>query len=364
MTPLQQRLTGARDRFLQNWEATHRATVERRLKRRLARRRMARRLVPAAALMTTVAMALLLRRPPSMPRHASAPASGLAATTGEAPGLVRFGDRATAHLRDAASEVSAEQSPAGGWQIRLRAGGARFRVIHDPSHPFVVLAGELRIEDLGTDFMVEHLERGVRVAVYEGRVRAISHEQSVQLGAGDAWLFPAADVAPALPTQRSLNDAPTPLVRRSTWRKLALAGKYDQAYPALLDEEPSLSLTRDEDLLLAANAARLSGHARQAEMLLRRALAHRGDGAQATVVAFTLGRLLLEQLERPAEAAEIFERVVRMDPRGQLGEHALAREVEAWVAVGDTTRAHEAAQRYLRQFPHGAHIDLLAADAN
>ena len=89
MTPLQQRLTGARDRFLHNWEATHRTTVERRLKRSLARRRMARRSIPAAALLATFAIALLLRRPAATPLHASVPSSGLARLGVEAPNEMR-----------------------------------------------------------------------------------------------------------------------------------------------------------------------------------------------------------------------------------------------------------------------------------
>ena len=39
----------------------------------------------------------------------------------------------------------------------LRAGGARFSVPHDPDRPFIVAAGDVTIEDLGTTFTVRYL---------------------------------------------------------------------------------------------------------------------------------------------------------------------------------------------------------------
>lgn len=52
-------------------------------------------------------------------------------------------------------------------------GKARFRVRHSESHPFILHHGELRIEDLGTEFMVDARTGNdtVFVEVYEGKVR-------------------------------------------------------------------------------------------------------------------------------------------------------------------------------------------------
>jgi ferric-dicitrate binding protein FerR (iron transport regulator) len=53
----------------------------------------------------------------------------------------------------------------------LRAGAARFFVPHDTKHPFMVVAGDVTIEDLGTTFTVRYLPADrVDIAVEEGRV--------------------------------------------------------------------------------------------------------------------------------------------------------------------------------------------------
>lgn len=57
--------------------------------------------------------------------------------------------------------------------IELGAGEAFFTVSHDRSRPFVVAAGPLRIEDLGTAFNVRRTGQRVSVAVTQGRVRLL-----------------------------------------------------------------------------------------------------------------------------------------------------------------------------------------------
>jgi transmembrane sensor len=55
--------------------------------------------------------------------------------------------------------------------VILKKGEAFFDVRHDPAHPFVVIAGDRRITDLGTRFSVR-LDGGmVKVVVEQGRVR-------------------------------------------------------------------------------------------------------------------------------------------------------------------------------------------------
>lgn len=55
--------------------------------------------------------------------------------------------------------------------VDLRAGEAFFTVTHDRERPFVVTAGPLHIEDLGTAFNVRRTGQRVSVTVTEGRVR-------------------------------------------------------------------------------------------------------------------------------------------------------------------------------------------------
>lgn len=55
--------------------------------------------------------------------------------------------------------------------VDLRTGEAFFTVTHDRHRPFVVTAGPLHIEDLGTAFNVRRTGQRVSVTVTEGRVR-------------------------------------------------------------------------------------------------------------------------------------------------------------------------------------------------
>ena len=53
----------------------------------------------------------------------------------------------------------------------LEEGEAYFEIAHDPSRPFVVLAGRDRVTVLGTKFSVRHEDGRTEVTVLEGRVR-------------------------------------------------------------------------------------------------------------------------------------------------------------------------------------------------
>ena len=67
-------------------------------------------------------------------------------------------------------------------------GVARFDVVHDPSHPFIVRAGSASFRDVGTVFAVHSDEaEGARIVVGEGAVAVQSHPGSdvVTLKAGD-----------------------------------------------------------------------------------------------------------------------------------------------------------------------------------
>ncbi len=55
--------------------------------------------------------------------------------------------------------------------VWLDRGEAYFAVRHDPAHPFIVYAGNRRITDLGTHFVVRHDIGRTEVAVTQGRVR-------------------------------------------------------------------------------------------------------------------------------------------------------------------------------------------------
>lgn len=82
---------------------------------------------------------------------------------------IRLPDGSTIQL-GAASSLTAHYAN-GQRDIELGAGEAFFTVSHDQVHPFVVAAGPVRIEDLGTAFNVRRTGQQVTVAVTQGRVR-------------------------------------------------------------------------------------------------------------------------------------------------------------------------------------------------
>ena len=111
-----------------------------------------------------------------------------------------------------------------------------------------------------------------------------------------------------------------------------------------------------EALMRSADAARRAGHPGQALPYLRRLLRDHPADARAPLAAFTLGRILLAELDRPAEAADAFALSRRLAPGGPMASHALAREVEAAARSGDATRARRLAETYLANYPAGPHV--------
>lgn len=108
--------------------------------------------------------------------------------------------------------------------VWLDRGEAFFRVKHDATHPFVVVAGNRRITDLGTKFLVRREPAKLEVAVAQGRVwfdvaEKSAATQSRLLSAGDVALATAKRVSV---TRRSAQSIAAEL----SWRKGMLAFKH------------------------------------------------------------------------------------------------------------------------------------------
>jgi transmembrane sensor len=132
---------------------------------------------------------------------------------------------------------------------------------------------------------------------------------------------------------------------------LALEGRNREAYALLRDQRKML---RDaDDLLLAADVARLSGHPADAVPYLERSIKESGNHPKAAMAAFALGRVLMTSLGQPEKAALQFADARSRAEGGSLAEDALAREVEAWAQAGVRARARERAEEYLRLYPRG-----------
>ena len=265
------------------------------------------------------------------------------------PSVVASSVPASTALLDPDSEVVPEPE-AGVRAVRLQKGAARFTVSHDETHPFRVRVGSAVIEDVGTIFTVRRLsDSSAEVAVDEGQVRVAAADGSFEVRAGEQRTFntdsPAADAL----SERDHHEARAAAV--PAWRPLAESGRYGEAYASM--KNTGRAAVRDEagELLLAADVARLSGHPADAVPYLERLLQSRAGDPRAGLAAFTLGRVELDDLGRPAEAAAAFERARKAG--GPLAEDALAREVEAFSRAGDTGRARSLAEEYEKRYPHG-----------
>ncbi len=255
---------------------------------------------------------------------------------------------------------------------QLTAGGAWFEVRPNPNRTFRVEAGDVTVEVLGTRFAVERAERGVRVLVDHGRVRVKwKNGERILTNGDDAW-FPTSatpdevvevPVQAALPTVASVEPEPVvevavkpkakPKNLGPSWQELANSGDQEAAFIALQKSPPP---DGPAGLLLAADVARLSRHPESAVAPLKQLLAQFPKDGRAPLAAFTLGRVLLDQLSQPAAAAEAFARARALDPKGPLAEDALARNVGAAALSGNRDEATRLATEYLALFPEGRSV--------
>ncbi len=252
---------------------------------------------------------------------------------------------ATVKVTNLSPETVLEPMPdRAGRGFMLRSGGARFVVPHDDDHPFVVIAGDVIIEDRGTTFVAQYVEGDtLEVTVEEGRVNVRFRGNDVDVRAGETRRF-------APPPPPSSLDKPSPAVGPS-WRPLAESGRYDEARSALKKAGPNAVRDETADLMLAADAARLGGYPAEAVPYLERVVRAHSSDPRSSLASFTLGRVLLDELGRPREAADAFARARAAG--GPLAEDALAREVEAASRVGETTKSRDLAREYRSLYPNG-----------
>lgn len=164
----------------------------------------------------------------------------------------------------------------------LARGEARFVVKHDLRNPFVVLAGDQRLIDVGTAFNVVRVDRGLRVGVAEGGVRFEGPGGSVELRAGDILSSDG---------RGKVTLGKRPISSIGSWADGVLV--YDQAPVAQVAEDLSRALGVTFEVPAGLRERRFSGviqtsgghdmvRARVAELLGRRIVA---DGTRWSVAA-------------------------------------------------------------------------------
>ena len=337
---------------------------------RLARQRLRRRgrtRVAASALLlgVTIALGVSYRLWPSGHESGKAP-SVVQDSVGHG---LRFSDGSSARMLDDRSQVEVVAVTASAIDLRLTAGRGEFDVVPDPGRTFAVHVDGIVVRVLGTRFRVEREDRGATVSVYRGKVEVRWPGGARTLTEGQTGHFPE-EVAEAVPETAGPSKvepaAPAPTAKefapaaapasRARFRTLATHGRYAEAYRVLAGA-PGVVDSGAEDLMLAADAARLSGHPAEATPYLQQIVRkYRGD-ERAPLAAFTLGRILLYQLGRPAEAADAFALVRKILPEGPLSSDALAREAEAANRADQRERARGLAEEYVAKYPIGRRLE-------
>jgi hypothetical protein len=301
-------------------------------------------LVAAAALFFVV-----FGHKPALPSAPLPTAAGVAAA--KSP-KTTFTDGSVARVSEG-GELVVKLATAERIESVLTTGAADFEVTKHPERDFVVVAGPVRVRVVGTHFRVERSAERTRVSVSEGKVEVQEGELRSYLEAGESRFFPSLpETAKEEPRGASGPGA------RARFLELARGGDYKAAYQ-VLSQSPTAVGSSAEELMLAADAARLSNHPEQAVGFLRRVTAEHASDSRSPLAAFTLGRVLLSQLSRPGEAADAFALARRLRPSGSLAEDALAREAEARAAAGSTGAARELATKYVARYPRGMHLPTM-----
>jgi hypothetical protein len=271
-----------------------------------------------AAVASAVGLLWLLGAPePAVPELAS-----YRVQTAESGSRTELGDVLVSVQPDTA--LTALGSPAQGWRVALESGGATFAVPPRAGRPpFVVHAGTLRAEVVGTRFHVRRRGAAARVEVLEGVVEVTVEGRVQRVAAGGAVATAEWDAAPDPPApvraddeaEREAAAAAAPEVdrpsRRPSTRRTPAPGA------ARPDPEPRVS-----DREIFEEASRLEATDPRAARERYLSLARR-SGPWAANALFAAGRLAVEQGRR-AEARRSLTRYLSDYPRGPNAEDARA----------------------------------------
>lgn len=194
------------------------------------------------------------------------------------------------------------------------------------------------------------VETSPAILVNVGAMAAETSSASVGVGPGtpevSTW---RRLVVPAPPLQGGLEPTPQP-----DWRSLAEREAFADAFAALgaqgllWESQRAASVA---ELFMLADVARRSGHAALAVAPLEQVLERFGGHADASLAAFTLGKLQFDTLNDAPRAVEAFERALKLELPPSLRRHAYARLIEALTRTGDHERARALAADSERLFP-------------
>ncbi|HET7538556.1 MAG TPA: FecR domain-containing protein [Polyangiaceae bacterium] len=279
---------------------------------------------------------------------------------------VTLNDGSSLKLR-AQSEVQVHSSQSSSIALQLTRGELWCDVTHRDERKFKVVAGDVEVRVVGTQFSVKTLAGAsprVEVSVTRGVVEVSSARRPgvvARVGAGQSWIQDAASAPHAsesAPTaEPGSGDATQPdATQPDATQPDAKAASASAAPSAMTAGIPSA-----RDLFERAAESRRAGDPAAAahayEELLR---LHPGD-ARASLSAFELGRLRMDRLGDLGGAITALERAVATNIGPSFREDALARLVSVYASKGNVAACQRARDRYLSSYPTGVHATTVAS---
>ena len=345
-----------------DWDDGRTERLLARVKTRVGRRARGRRAVLASAALTSAIGVAVLGARSLLAPHGAAPGQ---APSGATAGLIRLDEGSEIRADPATSEVRVVEQQRTRVLVEAVRGPARFSVVPDPTRRFEVRSGSVTVRVVGTEFLVEPRGETTWVEVIRGKVEVSwdDDRQHAAVAANESGLFPRATGEVTKEDRaRSRDDRSAATARAqplspptmSAYRSRVGSHDYHGAY-ALLAHHPSLAGDTVQELLIAADVARLSDHPAEALPYLERIVRDHGRDERAPQAAFTLGRTL-SGLGRAKEAMRMFGRVRDDWPGNPLAEDALVREAEAAATLGDRGAARRLAEEYERDYPNGRRL--------
>jgi transmembrane sensor len=264
-------------------------------------------------------------------------------------------------------------------RVELTRGRAEFDVARDPERKFVVVAGAVEVEVIGTRFFVERGDgERVRVEVERGIVAVHARGETHRLTAGSTWSSDqvAAAVVPEAPEEPEADAVVEGLAEDAPVEELEesedVAQVEERTAPRPRKKAQSRSRTRRKErpldlsaldapgLFDVANTARRRGDLRDAAMAYARMLSRFPQDPRTGLAAFELGRLRMDSLADPQGAITALQRAIAIEPEAGYREDAMARLVYAYESLGAPIMCTKARDGYLAEFPKGAHATALA----
>jgi hypothetical protein len=315
--------------------------------------------VPAAVL-ALGAGAFMVSRHPASPMVAD---GGLTIASGAEPRSFELAG-AEIELQPFASVTVAPVKP---FEQRLAVtrGAVRFRIVHDRGRRFVVVAGAVEVEDVGTVFTVALEGKGgelVRVSVAQGDVEVrVGSLPPRPLHAGESLTTPE-PVSDA--SREPLSAAPVgtgvarPVSTPSTFEGMDATFE-PEPVPAPPTSSPGATRSVDpasaKSLLAEATAARQTGdpsaEARALDTLRRRFPRE----PRAPIAGFELGIIRMDQLGDRRGALEALRAAIALSPGASFREDAEARIVTLLDELGEGAGCRASREAFQVRYPESVH---------